>query len=135
MVDLTKEQICNKISNLRYELGVYRAMLDQINAQEESEFSRKVKSMVGGYYMKDLEDYRWYCRIDRVDKVQDSNIDGLYAKCECAIVTLPKDTSYGYSAVMDYIYADEYDIVDYKPITEGEFEAAFAQFNNAFKKI
>lgn len=132
-MELTKEQICIKIDELSRELTSYQAMLDDIKVQEESEFSRKVKSMAGCYYMKDLGNSKWYCRINRVDNVKDSNIDGLYARCECTYILIPEDPKYGYRAYVDYIYVNEYDIVDYKSITEGEFDAVLAQFIKKFK--
>lgn len=134
MEQLTKEQICDKIAKLRSELATYQGMLDKIELQEESEFSRKVKAMVGRYYMRDFTDYKWYCRIDCVNSIEDSNIDGLYATCECALVLTPKYTNDGYKASTGGIYIDECELEEYKPITEGEFDAVLTRFTNALRK-
>ena len=133
MMELTKEQICNKIEKLSRELTTYQAMLDQINVQEESEFSRNVKSMIGGYYMREFTDHRWYCHIIRANNPQKSGIEGLYAKCDCALVSIPKDSTCRYSAFLDFIYVGEYEVDNFKSITEGEFDAAVAQVNAKFK--
>lgn len=130
-MELTKEQICDKIDKLTRELTTYQAMLDQINVQEESEFSRKIKSMIGGYYMRDFTDHRWYYHVDRVDNVKDSNIDGLCTKCECAAVSIPKDPKFGYRAYVDCVYISEYDIADYMQITKEEFGSAVDKFKNS----
>lgn len=135
MEQLTKEQICIQIDKLSRELTTYQAMLDEINAQEDGEFARKVKAMVGGYYMKDLGDSKWYCRIDRVGKVRDSHIDGLYANCGIVAASISIGTERRCWATHESIYINESDIDDFKPITEGEFDAVLAQVYESWKKI
>lgn len=135
MEQLTKEQICDKIDELSRELTSYQAMLDEINAQEGSEFSRKVKSMAGCYYMKNLGDSKWYCRIDRVGKVRDSQFDGLYAMCGIVAVSISIGTERRCWATHESIPVSESDIDDFKPITEGEFDAVLAQVYESWKKI
>lgn len=133
MEQLTKEQICDKVEKLTRELTSYQAMLDEIYVQEESKFSIKIKSMVGGYFMRDLSDSNLYCRIDNVIKIADSYFNGLYVEYEGAIVSIPKYTNCRYIASVDRVYIDERDLADYKPITKGEFDAVVAQFTKKFK--
>lgn len=134
-MELTKEQICDKIDELSRELTTYQSLLDEIKVQEESEFSRKVKAMVGGYYMRDFTDSKWYCRIDCVNNIEKSSFDGhLYVTCECALILTPKYTNDGYKASTGGIYINECELEEYKPITEGEFDAVFAKFNDRFNE-
>lgn len=91
--------------------------------------------MVGGYFMKNLSDANWYCRIDNVIKIEDSNFHGLYVECEGAIVSISKYTNCRYVASVGQVYINECDLADYKPITKGEFDAVVAQFNKTLNKI
>lgn len=134
MVNLTKEQVIDKIAKLKDELSTYQNLLNKFNEQEECEFTAKVKSMVGEYYMQDFSDSIWYCRIDSVTKVEDSNIDGLYAKCIGSVISTPKGSYSEYNLSIGPIYMDKESLEDYTHITKEEFDNALAKFNEKFLK-
>lgn len=134
MNELTREQVCDKIAKLRNELATCEDLLNKIDAdaRAESEFTVKVKSMVGGYYyMENLSYADWYFRIDSVTDIVDDCID-MYAKCECAFISISKSSSADYKLSLEHIYIDRGNLGYYKPITKEEFDKAIAKFNEKF---
>lgn len=98
-----------------------------------TEFKAKMEAMVGGYFVQEFTDVQWFYHIKSIDEVCDTST-GLCAKCQCALISIPKYTNDAYTASVDTMHIYKADVGDYKRITQEEFNEAAVKFNKEFNK-
>lgn len=129
MVELTKEQVLDKIRALKTELAEYEKVLDNLNDSDKVNFSKRMKSMVGGCFIREFGNANTYYRIDAFDRIEGN---GLHARCLCAYVALPKYANTGHVKKVEFFHFDSHSIDEFIPISKEDFQDAINEFNNRF---
>lgn len=131
MEQLTREELRGKITTLRSELSNYEIELKRKDNVVVDKFKEKMKSMVGGYYMRDFYGDKEYYRIDSVISVECSETGGIRIELRCAVVC--PDYAHYYMQLME-TYFTESEIYGFELSSKEEFDAAVKKLNKKFNK-
>lgn len=127
----TREDLCDKIAKLKSELAAYESDLKHLDDVVAAKVQVKVESMVGVCFVEDLYGQPKYYRIDSLVSVQDSSIDGCYAKLRCSTIFNP-DCEDCYMQ-LEAVYFNERDLDRLKLISKEEFDGVVDKFINRFR--